>query len=325
MKSKFLTNLLRNKLAVIVIALVLVVLYFGITTTGFLSLSNLNSVMLAMSLTGMIAVGISMLLISGEIDLAAGYEACMGGIFLVLMIQAGIPWPLALVLTVVAGGIMGAILAFLVNKVGLFGFISSMALMNIYRGLALILTKGQNIPIDAKYASIYTLGSGSVAGIPVPFIIMLALMLIYGLIMYGTEFGRAIYMCGGNRVAARLCGVNRKKMTTILYINNGAICALAGALVAARMHNASPLACTTGAIDAITAAVLGGVAFRGGAGNMGGCLIGLALITFFNSGLTAASAPPYWQIVIQGALLVIALCLDFFNERSRQAQLEANP
>lgn len=128
-------------------------------------------------------------------------------------------------------------------------------------------------------------------------------------------------MCGGNRAAARLCGINRKKITTILFINNGAICALADAVLAARMHNASQAA-STGNMDAITAAVLGGVAFRGGQGNMFGCFIGLALMTVFNSGLTASGLPAYWQIVVQGLLLIVALVVDFFNERSRKKALE---
>lgn len=323
MKSKFISNITKSKMAVIGLITIIVIVFFGIYTNGFLSTANLNSIMLSMSLTGMIAVGLSMLLISGEIDLASGFEACMGGIIVVLLIQAGVPWPIALLLTIIIGGLMGAFLAVLVNKVGLFGFISSMALMSVYNGLAKVLTKAQNIAIDAKYASFYEIGAGSIGFIPIPFIILVVMMVVYGLILYLSEFGRMIYMTGGNRMAARLCGVNRRKITTILYINNSAICAFAGALVAARMHNASPSACTTGSIDAITAAVLGGVAFRGGDGNMGQCFIGLVLLTVFNSGLTSSGLPAYWQIVVQGLLLIVALCLDFFNERSRKKQLEA--
>ena len=264
-----------------------------------------------------------MLLICGEIDLASGAEACMGGIFVVLMIQAGIPWPAALLLTIICGGLMGGLLALFVNKVGLMAFIASMAMISVYNGMAKILTDSQNIAIDQCYSSYYGVGAGVVLGVfPVPFLIMAALMIIYGAILYATDFGRSIYMCGGNRAAARLCGINRKKITSILFINNGAICAFAGAVLAARMHNASPQAASTGNMDAITAAVLGGVAFRGGQGNMFGCFIGLALMTVFNSGLTASGLQAYWQIVVQGLLLIAALVVDYFNERSRKKALE---
>ncbi len=322
MNTKRISNILTSKTAMVAYILIVVTVFFGIWTDGFLSTTNISSLMISMSLTGMIAVGVTMILIGGEIDLAAGAEACIGGIIVVLLIQAGVPWPIALLLTIICGGIMGAILAFFVNKVGLMAFIVSMSMISVYNGFAKIFTSSQEIPIDQCYSDYYFVGSGIVLGfIPVAFLIMVGLMVIYGLILHYTEFGRSVYMCGGNRAAARLCGINRKKVTTILFINNGAICALAGAVLAARMHSASPTACATGNTDAITAAVLGGVAFRGGQGTMWGCFLGLALMTVFNSGLTASGLGAYWQIVVQGLLLIVALLIDYLNERSRKKAL----
>jgi ribose transport system permease protein len=310
-------NFLKSKTAVMLYVTIVVAVFFGIWNDGFLGLANLKSLMTNMSTTGILCVGITLLLISGEIDLATGAEAAMGGIFVVLLIQAGIPWPIALLLTVIGGILMGCILALLVNKIGLMAFISSISMISVYNGLARILTNSQNIAIDQKYGAYYTLGAGVLFNaLPIPFVIMIVLMVVYGFILYATNFGRSIYMCGGNRMAARLCGINRKKITTVLFLNNSAIAALTGALVAARMHNASPIAIQSGATDAITAAVLGGVSFAGGVGNLGGCFIGVTLITFFNSGLTASGLQAYWQIVVQGLLLLVALTVDFFNERS---------
>lgn len=317
-------NYLKSKVAVMLYVTIVVAVFFGIWNKGFLGLPNLRSLMTNMSTTGIICVGITLLLISGEIDLSAGAEAAMGGIFVVLLIQAGVPWPIALILTIIGGMIMGGVLALLVNKIGLLAFISSISMISVYNGFARILTHSQNIAIDQKYASYYTLGSGILFNVfPIPFVIMVVLMIVYGFILYATNFGRSIYMCGGNRIAARLCGINRKRITTILFLNNGAIAALTGALVAARMHNASPIAVQSGATDAITAAVLGGVSFAGGVGSMWGCFVGVTLITFFNSGLTASGLQAYWQIVVQGLLLLAALTVDFFNERSRQKALDA--
>lgn len=264
-----------------------------------------------------------MLLICGEVDLATGSEAAIGGIIVVMLIQAGVPWPISLLLVVISGIVMGLINAFLSNVLKIMAFIATIGMTSVYQGIARVLTNSQNIPIDQVHANYYTVGSGVLFGIfPIPFVIMAVLMIVYGLILYYTNFGRNIYMCGGNRAAARLCGINREKITTILFMNNSAIAALAGAIVAARMHNASPIAAESGALDAITASVLGGVSFAGGVGNMGGCFIGVVLLTVFNAGLTSSGLHAYWQIVVQGLLLIAALCVDFFNERSRLKALE---
>ncbi|MBQ8974179.1 MAG: ABC transporter permease [Oscillospiraceae bacterium] len=321
--NRRLDSILRSKTTIMIIATIVVAIVFTIINNSFLSLTNLKALMVTMSLTGTIAIGMTMLLISGEVDLAAGGEAAMGGIRLVFLIQAGVPWPLALLLTIIFGIVMGLVVAFLVNKLNLMGFIATIGMSSVYTGLTKVLTGNKTIPIDQQYGSYYGLGSGVIFNvIPVPFLIMVVLMVIYGLILYKTNFGRGVYLTGGNRAAARLCGINRSKITTILYMNNGALCAFAGAALAARMHNASAMAAESGALDAITAAVLGGVSFAGGVGNMGGCFVGICIMTVFSSGLTGSGLQAYWQIVVQGLLLVAALCVDFFNERSRRKALE---
>jgi len=303
---------------------VVVAVFFGTTNSGFFGIENVRSLMLTMSTTGIVGVGISMLLISGENDLASGAEAALSGIIAVHLIQLGVPWPIAVVITIAFGMLLGFILSLLVNKVGLFTFIASVSMISVYQGFSKIFTGNQNISVDLKYESFFVLGSGTIFGVlPVPFVIMVVLMVVYGFILHSTNLGRSIYMCGGNRRAAHLSGINRKKITTLLFMNNSAIAALAGVLVAARMHNASPVACESAATDAITAAVLGGVAFGGGAGNIGNCFIGALLLTIFNSGLTSSGLGSYWQIVVQGLLLLVALTVDFFSSRARAKALEA--
>ena len=303
---------------------VVIAVIFNFINAGFLTMSNLTSLMITMSLTGMLCVGMVLLLISGEVNLASGAEAAMGGIILALLLKSGtMSWPVALLITLLAGVVMGLINAFFVNGIKLMSFITTIAMMSVYMGLARILTNSQNIAIDQKYASFYSVGSGTVWIFPIPFIIMAILMVIYGYMLNRTNFGRSIYMTGGNRAAARLCGINRSKITTILFINNSVLAAFAGAVLAARMHNASPMAAESGATDAITAAVLGGVSFVGVVGTMGGCFVGVMLMTVFSSGLTASGLDSYWQIVVQGLLLLVALTIDFFNEASRKKALEA--
>jgi ribose transport system permease protein len=145
--------------------------------------------------------------------------------------------------------------------------------------------------------------------------------------MSSTRFGRRMYMAGGNPNAARLAGINPKRITTTLYINNSVIACLAGSLMAARMHMGSPSAIAGSDLDAITAAVLGGVSFMGGGGNMVGVFIGLLLLNSFKNGLVVVGLDSYYQVVASGLLLIAALTLDFFREKSRikNLKLSKNP
>ena len=322
MKKRIL-NALTSKTAIIFYVTVAVTAFFGLTTNSFLGEANIRSLLIAMSYTGMMGVALTVLLIGGENDLAAGYESCLAGILLAFIIQAGVPWPLAILITLVIGALMGLLLVWFINVVGLPAFISSMGMMSVYGGVCKMITKNQNIQIDMKYADFFNLGQGALFGfIPYPFVIMIVLMLIYSFILRNTEFGRRVYMTGGNRTAARLAGIERKKMVAVMYINCGVIAALSGAVFTARMHNAAPAANITGGTEAITAAVLGGVAFKGGSGSIMSTFVGAALVTVFKAGLTASGLQAYWQVVVQGLLLVVALFVDYLNERALKKRLE---
>lgn len=309
-----------NYIALIIVTAAVTLLFFFLNN-NFLALDNVKNIMNAVSFTGTITVGMALLLIAGEVDLASGAEACFGGVVCAMAINAGIPWPIALVIALAFGACCGLINAFFVNVVHIMGFICTLGILGIYNGLIRVVT--DNHPIPAYEQSFWKLGSTTLFGVfPLPFVIMLTLMIVYGLILTRTNFGRNVFMIGGNRRAARLCGINPTRIVTALYVNNGMLAALAGVILTARMHNASPSAASTGAIDAITAAVLGGISFLGGVGGMGGCFIGILLITVFSAGLTAIGLPSYWQIVAQGAILIFALSADFFNSKARAKRLE---
>ncbi len=311
-------RLSTTALLIITVAVILLFYYFN---NSYLSPENLRNIMSSMSFVGVLTVGMTMLLIGGEVDLASGATACFGGVIVALLINAGVPWFIALILTLIFGSVCGLISALFINKLGFMNFIATLGLMSVYQGFVITITQSKNIQIPSE--GFWVIGSTTLWNvIPLPFIIMLVLMIVYSVVLSSTNFGRSVYMCGGNRRAARLCGINPKRISTILYINNGALAALAGVVLAARMHTASPAAGGSGALDAITAAVLGGVSFMGGAGGMSGCFIGILLLNSFNAGLTAVGFPSYWQIVARGSLLVLALCLDFFSTRARNRALE---
>ncbi len=313
-------KLIHSKSFALMIVLAIVLVLFQILSNNFLTKENIRNILYSASLAGTIGVGLSCILISGEADLSSGTIGCMGGIIVAFCLQAQIPWVVSILITMTYGLAAGWINAFLANRFNIVPFIGTLSMSFVWQGVGYLITRSINIPVNNT--SFYKLG-GVVLGIPIPFIIMIVLMIIYGVILSSTRFGRKIYMLGGNRAAARLAGVDVKKMYRILFMNGSALAALAGAVMTARMHTASPSAVQGSEFDAIIAFVLGGVSFRGGSGGMLGGFIGLLMLSAFNNGLTIVGLDAYWQIAAGGVLLIIALSVDYFSEQARQRALKA--
>ena len=321
MSGQRIKRVLKSKEMLLVIITLAIVLLFTIINSNFISMGNLRGAMQSMSITGIMAVGISCLFIGGGIDLASSMECLFGGVICAMMIQAGIPWGFAVIITLAVGALIGGINAFLVSKLGMMPFIATIAVGNILTGLNLAFTNSQNVPVSVES---FWWGGKSLFGLfPYPFVIMIVLIVIYGLILSKTQFGRNIYLVGGNMQAARLSGVNPVKLKSVLYVNNAVMSVFAGIVLASRMKTASPSSLSDSQMSAITAAVLGGIAFTGGTGGMVGCFIGIVLLSLFNTGLSMLALESFWTMISSGVLLVIALTVDFLNERSREKALKA--
>lgn len=319
-RSQRMKQTLKSKEMLLVLITLAVVLLFYIINRNYLSLGSLQGMMKAMSITGIMAVGIGCLFIGGGIDLGSSMECLFGGVICALLIRSGIPWGFAMVITLAIGALIGLMNALMISKLGMMPFIATIATGNILTGLNLALTNSQNVPVPVES---FWWGSKLMFGIfPVPFVIMVMLLLVYGLLLSKTQFGRNIYLVGGNMYAARLSGVNPNKVRSILYINNAVMSTLAGIVLASRMRSATPTSLSDSQMDAITAAILGGIAFTGGAGGMAGCFIGILLLNFFSSGLNMLAVESYWSTIASGVLLVVALTVDFVNERSRERALK---
>jgi ribose transport system permease protein len=317
-KSFSLKKIVRANSFALFLVTIVVILMFWFINKNYLSKNNILNIMYAMSFTGIIACGIGCLLISGAVDLSAGGTGCVAGVFAAVLMRAEIPWPAAIVIVLVFGFIAGAINAFFANVLNFMPFIATIGMASVWSGLAYVLGDGGAVAIGQQNLGFYKLSSATIFNfIPLPFLIMAALFLIYGFILTRTPFGREIYMCGGNRAAARLAGISPKKTTTVLFLNSGVVSALAGLLVAANNRMGSPMNVTGMEMSAIAAAILGGISFMGGAGGMSGAFIGLLLITCFNTGLISAGLPAYWQIGAQGVVLLVALLADYFSSKAR--------
>jgi ribose/xylose/arabinose/galactoside ABC-type transport system permease subunit len=261
------------------------------------------------------------LLIGGDIDLSTSDVCLFSGVLCALLIKAGIPWGFAMVITLAIGGCIGAISAFLVLKVRIMSFMATIAVGTVLRGVTLYLTSAQNVPVSVE--SFWWGGRTFFGVIPIPFVIMAILMILYQFMLSYTQFGRNIYLIGGNIAAARLTGVHPGRIRTALFINSSMLASLAGIVLVSRLQSANPNTLAEHQINALTAIILGGIAFTGGAGGMLGCFIGVVLFSFFTSGLTSLALDAYWTLFASGGLLIIALTVDFFNERSRENMLKA--
>ncbi len=315
---------LGGKNFTLIIVTAVIIAFFYIIKQTYLSIDNIKTIFIACSTSGIIAVGMSCLLISGQIDLSSGAVGMFGGLIVAFLLQTGMPWVVAVLITFASAACIGLFNAFLTNGLHFMSFISTLGVSTIFVGLGNVITNAQTIAVSNK--AFWSLGSYVLFGVfPLPFVIMVAVFAGYGFMLSSTRFGRRMYMCGGNYNAARLAGINPKKITTVLFVNNSVLAALTGIIYTARMHGAAPSNIIGTEMTGITASVLGGVGFMGGSGGMVGAFIGLILLNSFTSGLVIAGLDPYWQIVSQGVLLIAALMLDFFREKARIRSLKAAP
>ena len=178
-------------------------------------------------------------------------------------------------------------------------------------------------PVSISNKTFLILGKARILNIPVSVWIMIICIVVFGIILAKTKFGRSVYAIGGSMDAARLAGLNPKKIITTCYVMMGILCSIGGIIFAARMNSGQPAANVNLEFDAITAVILGGVSFVGGVGNMGGTILGIILIQSFNTGLTMVNVPSFWQYVAKGGLLLFALTTDYIRKQKREKDLLA--
>jgi len=225
-------------------------------------------------------------------------------------------WIPALIIAVLFGVASGVINALLSFRLKIMPFIVTIAMASFWQGLGGFITNNQSIPIASTgYTAI---GSYRVFGLlPLPFVIYIAFALIYGYMLRFSNFGRKIYMCGGSPAAAHLAGINVRRINSILMINCGAISALGGCILSARLKTVSSVSVIGTDFDSITACCLGGIAFMGGEGGMLGAALGVLLLSSFKNGLTIVGFSTYWQLVVSGVLLIVALSVDYVSTKLR--------
>jgi len=287
------------------LGLVVVSLLMAFAGDGFLSLDNFTNIVRQISVVAIIAVGMTFVILAGGIDLSVGAVMALAGTLAAGLMAGGVSPGLAFLAALLVGIAFGALNGALVAYAGMPSIIVTLATMGIARGLALIYSGGYPIGGLPEWVSI--LGSGSVAGLPMPGLIMLALYLVAWIVLARTAFGRHVYALGGNEVAARLSGIRVDRNRLVIYTISGATAALAGAVMTSRLMSGQPNVGAGFELDAIAAVVLGGTAIVGGRGSVIGTLIGALLLGVLNNGLNMVGVDPYVQNVIKGGIILLAI------------------
>lgn len=318
--KKIISSIGGDKL-VLLGAIAVVFILFTALNKNFLSWQNMVNLLLAASLVGVVAVGHTYLIIAGQNDLSPGSLAAFSGVLAALLMSKNVPIALSILITIAAGALVGLFNAWMVNGIKLEAFIATLVTQAIVRGFAYIICDGK--PIAISNQTFIKIGNARFLNLPVAVWLMIAAFAIFGFILSKTKFGRSVYAIGGSSEAARLAGLNPKKIITICFVLIGVLTSMGGIIFAARMNAGQPAANVNLEFDAITAVILGGVSFAGGVGDMAGTVLGVFLIQAFNTGLIMVNIPTFWQYVARGALLLFALTFDYIRKERREKELLA--
>ncbi|WP_084506796.1 ABC transporter permease [Geminicoccus roseus] len=298
----------------ILVALIVLVVVLGLTTPSFLSQYNLSVVARQASFVGLVALGQTLVLLMGGIDLSVGAAAGLSAIVGALLMTAlGVHPYLALPITLLFGMCLGFINGFFVARLRLNPFIVTLASWEVFAGLTLVITKGAPIrPLDPDFR---VFGQGSILGVPVPVVIFLVAGAILTYVLAKTRFGRNIYAVGGNREAATLVGIRVWRVEFLVFGLAGMFAALAGMLYASRMDAGQPSVGEGWLMGAITAAILGGTSLRGGQGSIVGTILGALLMAVLANSIVLLNVSGYWERVIVGLVVLIAILADLLRRR----------
>lgn len=297
---------LRELLLVGVVILLAII--WTIINPQFLSGSNISNIFRQASYTAIAAVGMTMVIIIGEIDLSAGSLVCASGLVGAVICKSSGNVVLAVLGALVVGVVVGAANGILCAIGKLPGFIASLASMTILRGLAYIMTGGNSVVW--KNETFTMIGTGYIGIVPVPVIIMLIVIILGIILTTKTRFGRYIYAVGGNIEASRWSGIAVTKVKILVYIIMGVLTSVAGLIITARLGSGQPSAGTGFEMDCITVAVVGGTSMSGGRGKVLGTIVGVLLLTVLTNGMTLVGMNTYWQQVLKGVIIVVSVLAD---------------
>ncbi|MDR1835388.1 MAG: ABC transporter permease [Fusobacteriaceae bacterium] len=315
-KKGFVKRALAQRESTVAIIIVISVIVVNILQPKFLTWANFRSIAQAVSTDGLFAIGLCFALILGGIELSVGGVAAMTSVITGYLCLAGWSIWTACLVAIAAGLFVGIFNGFMVSKVGLPPFIVTLGMMNLSRGVAYILTKGSPLSLSGYLPKGFRfLATGDLGGIPMLFVIFVIVAVIATIFTKKSSACRNIFFVGSNENAARFSGINVDKVKMVVYIIVALLSTLAGLLSLARFNVATPVLSNGAETTAISAAVVGGTAFTGGTGSIIGTFLGIVLLKVVNSALVMLNVSVYWQNFVQGAILVLAVTMDYLSHR----------
>lgn len=305
---KTLKGLLRgDRPYVLYLAFVLLIIAFSVASPVFFSSSNFLNIGRQTALVTIIAVGMTFVIIGGEIDLSVASTLALSGMSAALAINAtGGNWLLGVAAGLATGAVVGVVNGLLATALSIPSFLVTLGMMGIARGIALMLTG--TTPVIVNNLTFWdSFGEGAILGIPAPIAITLIVLAAGAYVLHFSTFGRRIFATGGNATAARYSGINTRRAKTIAFVITGALAGLAGLILTARAHAARPDIAAGLELDVIAAVILGGTSLFGGRGTILGTVIGSLMIGVLNNGLTLMGVSSQAQLVVKGAIIIAAV------------------
>ncbi len=329
-KNDFIMTLLKGRTFIVLIILVIL---FSILSENFFSTSTLLMVAKHVALYGILAIGMTYVIITGGIDLSVGSVVGLGGMIGGYLIQKGLTVggytlyfsvPMVILIVILLGCAIGWVNGAVITKLRVAPFIATLGTMYICRGFANIISTGRTFSSLAGYEGLGNTGfkfmGSSIMGIPVGAILLIILSVITAVILRKTTFGWHVYAIGGNERAARMSGIKPDRVKIYVYMLSGACAALVGIINTAQLMAAHPAGGDGWEMNAIAASVLGGTSMAGGIGTIGGTFVGAFVIGVLNDGMAMCGVTEFWQNVIKGAVIILAVVIDQY-QRSLQAKM----
>lgn len=296
------------------LALNIMIILLSFSSPYFFTADNLLNIFRQSSVNALLALGQLLVIITAGIDLSVGSILGLCAVMVAIFLKAGWPVVFAILGCIIVGASVGWLNGAMLTKLRLpHPFISTLATMNIARGLALIVSGG--FPISDLPADYRIWGAASVSIIPMPVIIVLVVYVFFHFFLSKTVVGRDIYAIGGNNLAAYYAGIPNDRRLVLVYILSGVLAGIAAIILTGRMNSGFPLAGTGAELDSIAAVIIGGASFFGGVGTVWGTLIGALLMGVLRNGLNLLNVSSYWQTVVIGAVIVWAVWMDVLRQR----------
>ena len=293
--------------------LVVMCIVLALTAPNFLSVENILNILRSISMLGLLAFGMTMVIIAKEIDLSVGSTVALSACLVAWLTSKSIPIPVGILITVAAGCSIGLFTGLMRVQFEVPSFITTLALFTGLRGLALMITGGFPIAPFPEWYSFF--GGGYVLGIPFPAIVLVVAFVTVNFLMESTVLGSAIYAVGGNDEAARLSGINVARVRYLVFATTGGLAAVSGVLLSSRIMSGTPTVAQQWELDAIAAVIIGGASFTGGVGTVRGTLVGIVFIGVIVNGMTLLNVDIYFQYIVRGGLILIAVLVNQLQNR----------